>query len=133
MMRLAKNIFVSVVVAFFMSGMLLAAEESNAWKAAPDIHTARVQLLNDSATALDKSNPDLAKGLRDLAAAKWEKGEKGSADMKAKAEARKKLLNDASAALEKSNPDLSQKLKKMAEWKMRGRADSAGNTATSVK
>ena len=77
---------------------------------------AKVKLLRDSATALQKSNPDLAKGLSDSA----DKEAKEMQEWKAKHDAKVKLLQDASAALQKSNPDLANGLQEMCKSKSKG-------------
>ena len=77
---------------------------------------AQIKVLRDSATALQTSNPVLAKGLNDLADKKAEKMKKWQ-DWKAQHEAKKNLLKDSALALKKSNPALAKKLQKMSEKK----------------
>jgi hypothetical protein len=74
---------------------------------------AKIKLLQDSAAALQKSNPDLAKGLSDYA----DKEAKKMQEWKAKHDAKVKLLQDASTALQKSNPDLAKGLQEMCAGK----------------
>ncbi|MDD5422202.1 MAG: hypothetical protein WC592_03205 [Candidatus Omnitrophota bacterium] len=70
--------------------------------------------LKDAATALQQSNPDLAKGLNELVAEN-EKKMQEMADMKAKCEARTKLLRDSAASLQKANPELAETLWDMSK------------------
>ena len=72
--------------------------------------------MEDSAAVLQKSNPDLAKGLSDWAADETKEMQECKA-LKAKHEAKAKLLTDSAAALEKTNPDLAKGLKEIAEKK----------------
>ena len=77
---------------------------------------AQIKTLKDSATALQTSNPTLAKGLNDLVdkeAAKLQKRQ----DWQAKHDAKIKLLKDSAMALNTSNPALAQELQKMSEKK----------------
>lgn len=82
---------------------------------------AKIKALKDSAAALQKTNPELAKGLNDLAAEK-EKMLQEITDMKAKHEAKVKMLRDSAAVLQKSNPDLAKELWDMSEYKHMGEA-----------
>ena len=84
-------------------------------------HEARIKLLQDSATALQATNPDLAMKLTDIVNGQSkEKVEgsketvaKGSAEWKAKHDARIQLYKDAAAALQATNPDLAKGLMDM--------------------
>jgi len=78
-------------------------------------HAAKIKLLQDSAAALQNSNPDLAKGLNDIA----DKEAKEIQEWKAKHEAKVKLLKDAAAALKQSNPELAKGLEEMSEAKLK--------------
>jgi hypothetical protein len=86
---------------------------------------AKIKVLQDSAAALAQSNPDLSKGLTDLANEETnEKTEgkktpvaKDSPEWKAKHDARVKLFQDSAAALQAAHPDLASSLLKMAERK----------------
>ena len=77
---------------------------------------AKIKVLRDSATALQKSNPALAKGLNDLADKKAEAMKKWQ-ERKEKHAAKMKLLKDSAVALQTSNPALAQELQKMSEEK----------------
>jgi hypothetical protein len=77
---------------------------------------AKIKLFQDSAAALQKFNPDLAKGLSDYA----DKEAKEMQEWKAKHDAKIKLLQDASVALQQSNPDLAKGLQEMYESKTKG-------------
>lgn len=77
---------------------------------------AKIKTLRDSAAALQATNPDMAKGLNDLADQKAQKMQEW-ADMQAKHDAKTKLLTDASAALKGANPALSKELQDMSEHK----------------
>jgi len=74
---------------------------------------AKIKLLQDSAAALQKSNPDLAKGLNDIA----DREAKAMQEWKARYEAKVKLLKDAAVALQQSNPELAKGLEEMSEAK----------------
>ncbi|MBF0217300.1 MAG: hypothetical protein HQL30_09950 [Candidatus Omnitrophica bacterium] len=76
----------------------------------------KIKNLKDSAAALQSSNPDLAKGLTDLAAKKTEMLQKMQETEK-KYEAKTKLLRDSAAALQKTNPVLAEELWAMSEMK----------------
>ncbi|MDD5194686.1 MAG: hypothetical protein PHQ96_03295 [Candidatus Omnitrophica bacterium] len=79
-------------------------------------YTAHIKVLRDSATALAASNPDLAKGLNDLADKKADQMKKWQ-EWKDKHDAKMNLLKDSSAALKASNPALAQELEKMSKEK----------------
>jgi len=96
----------------FLSGASFAQEVQSTGKAH---HEARIKLLQDSAVALQKSNPDLAKGLNDIA----DKEAKEIQEWKAKYDAKVKLLQDAAIALQQSNPDLAKGLQEMSKGKHR--------------
>ncbi len=129
-MKLARNVFFGLVMAgmiVFLSSASFAqmapaaGKDSSARKAKFE---AKMKVLQDSATALAQTNPDLAKKLSDLAneetnASKEkvegskEKVAKDSAEWKAKHEARVQLFKDAAAALQQSHPDLAKSLEEM--------------------
>ena len=86
----------------------------------------QVKALNDSAIALQQSNPTLSAALikyaneeaNEIKSEKNEKNElEGKAEQKnlAEREAHIKILKDSALALQKSNPELAQRLTKMAE------------------
>ncbi len=97
-------------------GMSFAENGKYECKVCKENDESAIKVLQDSAAALEKSNPDLAKGLNDYAnekakiAREWKK-------RKERHEARMKLLTDSAAALEKTNPDLAKPLKEMSERK----------------
>ncbi len=119
-MRLFKGVLMGVVVTGFMvllSSVSFAKEGHGQEK---------IKLLNDSAAALQTSNPWLAAGLtkyaNDEAQEVKEKNEgkkelEGAKEeeMKKHREERIKLLRDAAAALQASHADLSEHLTKMAD------------------
>lgn len=129
-MKLARNVFFGLVMAgtiVFLSGVSFAqkapaaGKDSSAGKAK---HEARIKLLQDSAAALQQTNPDLSKKLSDLAnegtnkskekmEGSKEKAAKDSAEWKAKHEARIKIYKDAAAALKQTHPDLAKSLEEM--------------------
>jgi gas vesicle protein len=78
--------------------------------------TVQIKVLRDSATALQASNPTLAKGLIDLADKRAEKMQKMQ-EWQDQHAAKMNLLKDSASALKTSNPTLSQELKKMSERK----------------
>jgi len=119
-MRLFKGVLMGVVVTGFM--VLLSsvsyAKEGHGQE--------KIKLLNDSAAALQVSNPWLAASLtkyaNDEAQEVKEKNEgkkelEGAKEeeMKKHREEHIKLLRDAAAALQVSHPDLAQRLTKMAD------------------
>jgi hypothetical protein len=77
---------------------------------------AKIKALNDSAAALEKTNPELAKELKAFADEKTKEAQEWKA-RKERYEARTKLLKDSAAALEKSNPKLAKELKGMCNSK----------------
>ncbi len=112
-MKSLRTIVIGLAVAgmvVFLSSLAFAEEGCKTGKMN---HDAKVKLLRDSATALQKSNPDLAKGLSDYA----DKEAKEMQEWKTKHDAKVKLLQDASAALQKSNPDLAKGLQEMCAGK----------------
>lgn len=126
-MRLVRSMLIGaalVGMVVVLSGVSFAQEaqsagkDSSAWQAKRE---ARIKLLQDSAAALQQSNPDLAKGLLEMAeghkGGKETKEAKDSAEWKAKREARVKVLKDSAAALQQSNPDLAKSLLEMSERK----------------
>ena len=65
-MSLARNVLIGAAVlgiAVFLSGVSFADEGCHKGKMG---HEAKIKLLKDSAAALEKSNPDLAKGLEEM-------------------------------------------------------------------
>lgn len=119
--------FVVLGIVVFLSGVSFAQEmpvvgkDSSVRKAK---HEARIKLLQDSAEALQQTNPDLAKKLSDLVnedanrSKEQLKGDKGkvvkdSPEWKAKHEARVQLFKDAAAALQSTHPDLAKSLEEM--------------------
>lgn len=95
-----------------------AGKDSSAWKAK---HETRIKLLQDSAAALQATNPDLAMKLTDIvngpskekAEGSKEKLAKHSPEWKAKYEARIQLYKDAATALQATRPDLAKGLMDM--------------------
>lgn len=130
-MKLARNVFFGLVMAgmvVFLSSVSFAqtapavGKDSSAMKAK---HEAKIKVLQGSATALQQTNPDLAKKLSDLANEETneskeklegskEKIVKDSTEWKAKHEARMQLFKDASAALQQTHPDLAKSLEEMS-------------------
>ena len=131
-MKLARNVFLGLIMAgtiVFLSGVSFAQMASDAGKdpsAMKAKHEAKIKLLQDSAIALQQTNPDLAKQLSDIVNEETnepkeklknskEKIVKNSSEWKAKHEARVQLFKDAAAALQQSNPDLAKGLTEMSE------------------
>jgi hypothetical protein len=81
-----------------------------------ETYAVQIKVLRDSATALQTSNPVLAKGLNDLADKRTEMMQKMQ-EWKDKHDAKIKLLKDSATALTTSNPALAQELQKMSEKK----------------
>lgn len=115
MLKSAAIIITAAAIIASMSGTSFAfgKEGHKDWQAKCE---AKIKDLKDSAAALQQTNPDLAKGLNDLAAEK-EKMMQEMKDMKAKHEAKAKMLRDSAAALQKTNPELAKKLWEMSEHK----------------
>jgi len=133
-MKLARNVFLGLVTVgavVFLSNVSFAemapgaGKDASAWKARRE---ARMKVLQDSAAALQQTNPDLAKKLSDIvngqANESKEKSEGGkekiakdSPEWKAKHEARMQLFKDAAAALQQSRPDLAKSLQEMTVTK----------------
>ncbi|MDP3789488.1 MAG: hypothetical protein Q8R48_03690 [Candidatus Omnitrophota bacterium] len=99
-----------------LSGLTLAEMGCGACKVDKEACAAQIKTLRDSAVALSASNPDLAKGLNDLADKKAERLQKNQ-DWSDKHAAKTKILKDSAAALQTSNPALAQELQKMGEEK----------------
>jgi len=108
-------------IAVFLSGVSFAQKMQSADKAR---HEAKVKLLQDSAAALQQSDPILSAGLikfaNDEMSEKQEKEEKNEAKemkeseaMPGYREAHIKLLKDSAVALQQSHPDLAKGLEEM--------------------
>ena len=122
-MKVARNVFFGLVVTgiiFLVSGVSFAQEAPAA--ATNDVLAARkaryeaaIKLLQDSATALQATNPDLAMKLVDIANGRSKENlVKGSPEWKAKHDVRVELYKEASAILQTTNPDLAKGLMDMA-------------------
>lgn len=129
-MKVTRKVFFGLAVlgiVVFLSGVSFAqmaptvGKDSSERKAR---HEARIKVLQDSATALAQTNPDLAKKLSDLvdnegneskekSEGNKEKVAKEPSEWKAKYEARVQLYKDAAAALAQTNPDLAKSLEDM--------------------
>ncbi len=112
-MKLLRTIVIGLALVgmvVFLSSLAFAEEGCKAGKFN---HEAKVKLLRDSATALQKSNPDLAKGLSDYA----DKEAKEMQEWKVEHDAKVKLMQEASTALQQSNPDLAKGLQDMCKSK----------------
>jgi hypothetical protein len=99
-----------------LSGLAFAEMRHGAMGESKEASDAKIKVLRDSATALAASNPNLAKGLNDLADKKAEEMKKWQ-EWKDKHDARIKLLKDSSTALKTLNPSLAQELQTMSEEK----------------
>lgn len=125
-MRLARGVFFGLAVAGVIIFLSSAAFAQTAPATTTDTaakqakREARMKLLQDSAAALQQSNPGLSKQLSDLVTEETsqpkgqmegkEKIAKDSPEWKAKHDARMQLFKDASAALAQSRPDLAKGL-----------------------
>ena len=109
-MKFSRRMFIAVAVC----GMVLSlcslsfAEKKHHSCKCKEENAAKIKALRDSAAALQQSNPDLAKGLTELA----DKEENKMQELKEAHDAKVKLLNDSIAALQKTNPDLAKELEK---------------------
>jgi len=113
-------------IVLFLSGVSFAEEGT---KPAKWNHEAKIKLLQDSAAALQQSDPVLAKGLSDYAADELKESQerKEGAGVQKEAEGKTekqmeeghqghiKLLRDAATALQGSHPDLAADLNKTAD------------------
>ena len=115
LLKVAVVVLAVAVVVANLAGSLFAAEKMH-HKDMQQMCQDKIKALKDSASILQKTNPDLAKGLTDLAADK-EKMMQEMADMKAKHEAKVKMLRDSASILQKTNPDLAKELWDMSEHK----------------
>jgi len=112
-MKSLRTVVIGLAVAgmlVFVSRLALAEEGCKSGKMN---YEAKIKLLKDSAMALEKSNPALAKELNDSA----DKEAKEMQEWKTKREAKVKMMQDASAALQQTNPDLAKGLQEMCEGK----------------
>ena len=135
-MRYFKGVIIGIAVfamTISLSGLAFAEMEQGACKGCKgakvdkEACAAQIKTLKDSATALQTSNPTLAKGLNDLVdkeAAKLQKRQ----DWQAKHDAKIKLLKDSAMALNTSNPALAQELQKMSEKKHMEKEEAGENT-----
>ena len=118
-MRYLRNVVMGTAVfamIISLSGSAFAEMGKTACKVDKEACAAQIKTLRDSAAALQTSNPDLAKGLNDLADKKAEKLQKNQ-EWRDKHDAKKKLMKDSAAALQASNPALAQELQKICEEK----------------
>lgn len=129
-MKLAGNVFFGLVMVgtiVFLSSVSFAQTAPAAGKDASERGAKReaiIKALQDSAAALQQTNPDLAKKLSDVANERIKKmkvkldGNKetvtiDSAEKRARPEGRVALFKEAAAALQQSHPDLAKSLKKL--------------------
>jgi len=128
-MEVTRKVFFGLVVVgimVFLSGVSFAETVTPAPTVTNDVsaarkakHDARIKLLQDSAVALQTTNPDLAMKLTDIVnGSTKEKTEanklsKDSAEWQAKRDARMQLFKDAAIALQATNPDLAKGLMDM--------------------
>ncbi|MFH0840097.1 MAG: hypothetical protein V1883_03670 [Candidatus Omnitrophota bacterium] len=118
-MKFLRSVFIVFLVAGMIAALpypLLAGEDKKECKEWQEKYEAKVKVLKDSAAALQKTDPALAKGLNEYANEK-EKMIQEMKNQKACYEAREKLLADSAAALKQSNPELAKKLEKMSKNK----------------
>ena len=118
-MKSLKSILVGIAIfamIISLSGLAFAEMGKGACKIDKEACAAGIKTLRDSATALSASNPDLAKGLNDLADKKSEMLQKNQ-EWSDKHAAKMQLMKDSAAALQTSNPALAQELQKMSEKK----------------
>ena len=121
-MRYLRGVIIGIaifVMVISLSGLAFAEMGHGAYKGGKldkETCTIQIKVLRDSAAALKSSNPDLAKGLNDLADKKADELQKWQ-EWKDKHDAKMKLLKDSATALQTSNPALAQELQKMGEKK----------------
>jgi len=147
-MKVARNVFFGLVVAgamVFVSGVsfaqIAAAATKDVSAAKKAKYEARIKLLQDSATALQATNPVLAVKLTDIvngqskgkAEGSKEKVVKGSPEWKAKRDARVQLYKDAATALQATRPDLAKGLMDMTIPKQKTAMQKAAGEKTEPK
>jgi accessory colonization factor AcfC len=115
LLRVAVVVLAVAVMVANLAGTLFAVEKMH-HKDWQKMCQDKIKALKDSAVILQKTNPDLAKGLTDLASEK-EKMMQEMTDMKAQHETKTKMLRDSAAILQKTNPDLAKELWDMSEHK----------------
>lgn len=112
-----KQIAVILLALAFVSSVSFAEsgeKECKTWKECKENDETTIKVMQDSAAALQKSNPDLAKGLNDYASEEAKEKQEWK-ERKERYEAKTKLLTDSAVALEKTNPNLAKALKEMSE------------------
>ena len=114
LLRVTVIVLIAAVAVTNLSGTLFAEEKTHHHKDMQQMCQDKIKALKDSAAILQKTNPELAKGLTDLAGEK-EKMMQDMTDMKAKHEAKSKLLRDSASVLQKTNPELAKELWDMSE------------------
>ncbi|HVE13496.1 MAG TPA: hypothetical protein VNI01_08900 [Elusimicrobiota bacterium] len=107
------------MIAGFLLLALCGAPESRAAAAAMEHGSRAVKMLNDSATALQKIDPDLAGRLQQYATK--EAAETGKTEMKNAGDEKGdiQLLRDSASALKKTRPDLAKALNRYADKESR--------------
>ena len=118
-MRYLRSVIIGIAIfamIISLSGLAFAEMGKGACKVDKEACAAQIKTLRDSATALQTSNPALAKGLNDLADKKAEKLQKWQ-EWSDKHDVKMKLMKDSATALQTSNPALAQELQKMSEKK----------------
>jgi len=133
-MKAARNVVFGLVVAamIFVPGVSFAETATSA-TTVNDVSVAkkakqetRIKLLQDSAAALQATNPDLAMELTDIVnGSNKEKLAKDSPEWKAKHDARVKLYKDAAEALQATRPDLAKGLMDMTVLKQKTKMQKA--------
>jgi hypothetical protein len=129
-MRYLRSVTIGIAVfamIISLSGLAFAEMRYGAHKGGKvdkETCTAQIKVLRDSATALQTSNPALAKGLNDLADKRTEMMQKMQ-EWKDNHDAKIKLLKDSATALTASNPALAQELQKMSDNKHMEKEDSS--------
>lgn len=114
-------------LAFAKMGQGSCCKDGKGAKVYKETCVAQIKTLKDSATALQTSNPALAKGLNDLADKRSEMMQKMQ-EWKDKHDAKMNLLKDSATALKTSNPVLAQELQKMSEKKHMEKQEIGENT-----
>ena len=117
-MKLSRSVMVGLLVGGVV--VLLSSASFADGEHKKGDHEAVIKTLRNSASALEVSHPDLAKGLTNYANEESKeiegKEEKGAKEDLAEGSL-VKVLNDSAAALAQSSPDLSKKLTEYADRK----------------
>ncbi len=101
----------TMTTAALLAGLLTAGP---AWAWTAKHMQKEVKLLNDSATALESSNPDLSSKLKDMAGRESAAAQSNVKESSSQDQADAAILKDSANALRQSRPDLAKGLDRYA-------------------